>query len=124
MGANRENPFGIPRSPLALRAEASFTPQDSLSHHTLGRIIGRLHPRIVHKRPQIVPLIENAPAPARQRLAAVGAKHQQRFHLHCMSLTGINLVTSDFLSAGIKLYAAFTTEWTKAGFFWQNWFEQ
>jgi hypothetical protein len=80
-GASREDPFDIPRTTLALGAEASFAPQDSLSHHPLGQIVGRLHPRIVHKRPQRVPLIENAAALARQGLAAVGTPGQQRLHL-------------------------------------------
>jgi hypothetical protein len=76
-GARREDSFGIARSAFALRAEACFAPQDSLSHHTLGQIIGWLHPRIVHKRLQKVPLIENTTALARQGLAAVGTAGQQ-----------------------------------------------
>src|SRR4030042_334013 len=79
--ASREDSFRIPRPSLALRAEACFAPQDSLSYHTLGQIIGRFHPRVVHKRPQVAPLIENAAALARQGLAAVGPAGQQRFDL-------------------------------------------
>ena len=79
-GAGSENSFSIPRTSLALRAETALTPQDGLTHHALGQIIGRLHPHISHKRPQILPHVEYAAAPARQRLSTISASSQQCFH--------------------------------------------
>jgi len=61
-GAHRQNTLRIACPARALCAEAALAPQDSLSHQPFGQIVRRLHPRVMHEGPQILPLVEDAAA--------------------------------------------------------------
>ena len=60
--ADGEHPFHVTRSPLALRTEAGFTPDDSLADTALGRVIGRFNLLVIDKRPQVLPQLPNLTA--------------------------------------------------------------
>ena len=79
-GTHTQNSLRITCSTITLRTEAAFTPQYRLTYHPLSQIIRRLYLRIMHKRPQILPLIKNTATRTRQRLTTVGTFFQQAFH--------------------------------------------
>src|SRR4030042_1108758 len=72
--------FNVSGSSFALGAKTALAPQDGLSYSSFGQIVGRLHTSIIHKRPQILPMVEYTTALPRQRLIAVSTFFQQGFH--------------------------------------------
>jgi hypothetical protein len=78
--AYRQNAFHIPGAPLALCAEAALTPQYSLTHNALGRIVGRLDLLILHKYPQMPLMFEDVTALAAQIALKTCTGLKQRFN--------------------------------------------
>ena len=94
--AYRQDMFHIPSASLALRTEATLAPQYGLTYNTLGCIVGRLYPLILHKRPQILPMFENVTALAthpgcRQTLHQLQAAIQHVFEVRafCVEMSAI-----------------------------------
>ena len=79
-GADGEDTLHIARPAFALRAEAALTPQDRLTHHPLGGVVGRLDSRVIHKRPQMRTMLDNPAAFTAQGADAGGSLLKQPFH--------------------------------------------
>jgi len=76
----RQHTLHVTCPAFALRAKAALTPQYTLTHNTLGKIIGRLYGPILHKRPQMLTMFDNPATLARQCALPATSFFKKAFH--------------------------------------------
>ena len=77
---HRQDSFYITRHAFALCAEAALTPQYSLTHNALGKIVGWLHTLIAYKCSKVLAMFNNPATFATQRRFTFPRLFKKFFH--------------------------------------------